>query len=48
MVNDTGKACFELIWAIVNFGKGSKVMQEAKNTALPEGLYFWAKERQTI
>ena len=23
MVNDTGKACFELIWAIVNFGRAA-------------------------
>ena len=43
MVNDTGKACFELIWAIVNFGKGSKVMQEAKKCGISGGTILLAK-----
>ena len=43
MVNDTGKACFELIWAIVNFGKGSKVMQEAKKHGITGGTILLGK-----
>ena len=43
MINDTEKACFELIWAIVNFGKGSKVMQAAKKFGISGGTIFLAK-----
>ena len=30
VINDTQRECYELVWIIVNFGKGSKVMQTAK------------------
>ena len=43
MINDTEKACFELIWAIVNFGKGSKMMQAAKKFGISGGTIFLAK-----
>lgn len=43
MINDTEKACLELIWAIVNFGKGSKVMQAAKKFGISGGTIFLAK-----
>lgn len=43
MINDTEKACLELIWAIVNFGKGSKMMQAAKKFGISGGTIFLAK-----
>lgn len=43
MKNDTECACFELIWAIVNFGKGSKVMQAAKKCGVTGGTIILAK-----
>ena len=36
-------ACFELIYAIVNFGKGSKVMREAKKSGVSGGTIILAK-----
>ena len=43
MVNNTGGACFELVWVIVNFGKGSKIMQAAKKSGITGGTILLAK-----
>ncbi|MDY9921124.1 MAG: P-II family nitrogen regulator [Synergistota bacterium] len=43
MSNDDGRVCFELIWAIVNFGKGSKVMHAAKKCGVTGGTIILAK-----
>ena len=43
MVNNTGGACFELIWVIVNFGKGSKIMRAAKKYGITGGTILLAK-----
>lgn len=43
MNNDPERTCFELIWAIVNFGKGSKVMHAAKKYGLSGGTIILAK-----
>ena len=43
MKNDQGSFCFELICAIVSFGKGSKVSQTAKKCGLSGGTVIHAK-----
>ena len=43
MINGSGCAGFELIWVIVNFGKGSNVMQTAKKCGLTGGTIVLAK-----
>lgn len=43
MKNDPERTCFELIWAIVNFGKGSKVMHAAKKCGVTGGTIILAK-----
>ena len=37
------RTCFELIWAIVNFGKGSKVMHAAKKYGVTGGTVVLAR-----
>ena len=41
MIND--ETCFELIWVIVNFGKGSTVLQTAKKCGASGGTVLLAK-----
>lgn len=41
MIND--ETCFELIWVIVNFGKGSAVLQTAKKCGASGGTVLLAK-----
>lgn len=48
MINDSERACFELIWVIVNFGTGSKVMQAAKKYGLTGGTIILAKALQKV
>ncbi len=43
MKNDHERVCFELIWVIVNFGKGSKVMHAAKKCGVTGGTIILAK-----
>ena len=43
MANKAEMVCFELIWAIVDFGKGSKVMHAAKNCGVTGGTIIVAK-----
>lgn len=43
MKNIPRENCFELIWAIVNFGKGSKVMHTAKKYGVTGGTVILAK-----
>ena len=43
MKNDHKRVCFELIWVIVNFGKGSKVMYAAKKCGVTGGTIILAK-----
>ena len=43
MKNDHKRVCFELIWVIVNFGKGSKVMHAAKKCGVTGGTIILAK-----
>ena len=43
MNNDQEGTCFELIWAIVNFGKGSKVLHTAKKCGVSGGTIILAK-----
>ena len=43
MKSDQERACFELIWVIVNFGKGSKVMHAAKKCGVTGGTIILAK-----
>ena len=43
VISDTKKECFELVWIIVNFGKGSKVMQTVKKCGMTGGTIILAK-----
>ena len=43
MKSDHERVCFELIWVIVNFGKGSKVMHAAKKCGVTGGTIILAK-----
>ncbi len=43
MSNDPKGICFELIWVIVNSGKGSKVLQAAKKCGMTGGTVILAK-----
>ena len=43
MKSDQERVCFELIWVIVNFGKGSKVMHAAKKCGVTGGTIILAK-----
>lgn len=43
MFNDTEVSEFELAFIIVNFGKGSKVLQTAKKHGIPGGTIFLGK-----
>ena len=43
MKSDQERVCFELIWVIVNFGKGSKVMYAAKKCGVTGGTIILGK-----
>ena len=43
MKSDQERVCFELIWVIVNFGKGSKVMHAAKKCGVTGGTIILGK-----
>lgn len=43
MISDFEQTCFELIWVIVNFGKGSNVLQTAKKCGATGGTVILAK-----